>query len=430
MMKQPTESGKIVKNATWLIACKVVQSLLSFIIGTLSARYLGPGNYGIIDYAAAIVSFMVPVVQLGFRSTLVHEIIAAPDSEGRTLGTSLFMSTAASFLGIFGVIAFTAIANPNDPETMLVCALYSISLVFQATEMLQYWFQAKLLSKYTAVASLAAYVIVSAYRCFLLITQKSVYWFAFSQALDYLLISVSLYGIYRRISKQKLTVSFSLAKQLFKRSRYYIVSGIMVTFFSLTDRVMITLMLGKEANGYYSAAVSCAALSQFVFAAIVDSMRPSILEAGLYSIIVYLALLQSIVLTVAAPLVIRIIYGAAYAPAIPTLKIITWYTAFSYMGSVRNIWILAEQKQKMLWKINLSGALLNVIANYILIPLIGINGAAIASVAAQVFVNFVLCFMVPSLRPVGQLIVEGIDPRNLKRMWYGRFSSPFRKIKH
>ena len=165
MMKKSTESGKIVKNATWLIACKVVQSLLSFIIGTLSARYLGPGNYGIIDYAAAIVSFMVPVVQLGLRSTLVHEIIAAPDSEGRTLGTSLFMSTAASFLGIFGVIAFTAIANPNDPETMLVCALYSISLIFQATETLQYWFQAKLLSKYIAITSLAAYVVVSAYRC-------------------------------------------------------------------------------------------------------------------------------------------------------------------------------------------------------------------------------------------------------------------------
>lgn len=217
----------------------------------------------------------------------------------------------------------------------------------------------------------------------------------------------------------------------------------MVTFFSLTDRVMITLMLGKEANGHYSAAVSCAALSQFVFAAIVDSMRPSILEAKktgspnygshiarLYSIIVYLALLQSIVLTIAAPLVIRIIYGAAYAPAIPTLRIITWYTAFSYMGSVRNIWILAEQKQKMLWKINLSGALLNVIANYILIPLIGINGAAIASVAAQLFVNFVLCFMIPSLRPVGHLIIEGIDPKNLKELWSGHFPTPLHKIKN
>ena len=172
-------------------------------------------------------------------------------------------------------------------------------------------------------------------------------------------------------------------------------------------------------------------------------MRPSILEAKktsspnygphiarLYSIIVYLALLQSIVLTIAAPLVIRIIYGAAYVPAIPTLRIITWYTAFSYMGSVRNIWILAEQKQKMLWKINLSGALLNVIANYILIPLIGINGAAIASVAAQLFVNFVLCFTIPSLRPVGHLIIEGIDPRNLKELWVGHFSNPFHKTKN
>jgi len=438
-----TDSGKIAKNATWLIACKIVQALLSFIIGMLCARYLGPSNYGIIDYASAIVSFMVPVVQLGLRATLVRELIAAPDREGQILGTSLVMSCTASLLGIVGVAAFTLIANPNDPQTMLVCVLYSISLIFQATEMLQYWFQSKLLSKYTAVTSLAAYVIVSAYRCLLLITQKSVYWFAFSQALDYFLISVCLYGIYKRLSGQKLTVSFPLAKQLFKRSRYYIVSGIMVTFFSLTDRVMITLMLGNEANGYYSAAFSCAALSQFVFAAIVDSMRPSILEAKkvdtpdygpritqLYSIIVYLALLQSIVLTAAAPLVIRIIYGAAYSPAIQTLRIITWYTAFSYMGSVRNIWILAEQKQKMLWKINLSGALLNIIANYILIPIIGINGAAIASVGTQFFVNFALCFVIPSLRPVGRLALKAINPKNLKKLWAVQLADRLRKIRH
>ena len=65
-----TDSGKIAKNATWLIACKIVQALLSFIIGMLCARYLGPSNYGIIDYASAIVSFMVPVVQLGLRATI------------------------------------------------------------------------------------------------------------------------------------------------------------------------------------------------------------------------------------------------------------------------------------------------------------------------------------------------------------------------
>lgn len=127
------------------------------------------------------------------------------------------MSTATSFLGIFGVIAFTAIANQMTGNDACLCAVQHF-IGFQATEILQYWFRAKLLSKYIAITSLAAYVVVSAYRCFLLITQKSVYWFAFSQALDYLLISASLYGIYRRISKQRLTVSFPLAKQLLREA--------------------------------------------------------------------------------------------------------------------------------------------------------------------------------------------------------------------
>ena len=443
MLCRTKKSEKIIKNASWLILCRIVQTLLSFIIGTLSARYLGPANYGIIDYAAAIVSFMVPVVQLGLRSTLVHEVISAPDNEGKVLGTSLLMSTMTSLFGILGVFAFTAVANAGDREMMLVCVLYSVSLIFQSTEMLQYLFQAKLMSKYVAVMSLSAYVVVSAYRCFLLVTQKSVFWFALSQALDYFLISVCLYIIYRKKFHQKLTVSFLLAKQLFQRSRYYIVSGIMVTLFSLTDRVMITLMLGKAANGFYSAAVTCASLSQFVFAAIIDSMRPSILETKksndtlhyheyislLYSIIMYLAIVQNVLLTIASPLVIKIIYGTKYIPAVSTLRIVTWYTSFSYMGSVRNIWILAEQKQKILWKINLTGALLNIALNYILIPIININGAAIASVATQFFVNFVLCMVVPSLRPVGRLIFRGINPVNLKILWSEQFQNSRHGIK-
>ena len=430
MLKDNSGTGKVFRNASWLIACRIVQALLSFVIGTLTARYLGPSGYGVIDYANAIVSFMVPVVQLGIRSTLVHEIISAPEREGQVLGTSLCMSAGTSLLGIAGVAAFAGIANRGEKETVIVCVLYSISLLFQATEMLQYWFQAKLLSKYVAVTSLIAYAAVSAYRSFLLITGKNVYWFALSQALDLMLISVCLYFLYRRLSGQRLSVSMPLAGAILRRSRYYILSGIMVTFFSLTDRVMITLLLGKEANGFYSAAVTCADISRFVFAAIVDSARPAVLEAKkadspdyglricrLYSVIVYLALAQGLVLTVGAPLIVRILYGKAYGAAVPTLRIIGWNTLFAYAGSVRNIWILAEQKQQLLWKINLAGAVLNIAANSLLIPLIGIEGAAAASVGAQALVNVALCFALPALRPVGKMLLQGINPCRLRRLW-------------
>ena len=132
-----------------------------------------------------------------------------------------------------------------------------------------------------------------------------------------------------------------------------------------------------------------------------------------------LALAQGLALSLAARLVIGVIYGKAYLAAVPVLRIITWYSAFAYIGSVRNIWILAEQKQQILWKINLFGAVLNITANYFLIPRLGIAGAAIASVFAQFFVNFFLCFALRELREVSRILLDSLNPRTLRKLWLG-----------
>lgn len=422
-------NNKVIKNASWIIVCRILQSMIALVIGMISARYLGPSNYGLINYASSVVAFVVPIAQLGFRNVLVEEIVSHPEREGKTLGTSLLMSVVASIFCIIGCLAFVSIANAGETDTFIVCALYSISLIFQMTEMLQYWYQAKLLSKYTSIASLVAYVVVAAYKVYLLITQKSIYWFAVSYAFDFLIISAILFILYKKLGNQKLSFSFDLGKKLFSRSRYYIVSSMMVTVFAQTDKIMIKMMVGNEANGYYATAITCASISSFVFTAIIDSMRPVIFTSKktsqlqfeknisrLYSIVFYLGLAQSLVLTIMADLIIRILYGNAYLAAIPLLRIITWYSAFSYMGSIRNIWILAEEKQKYLWIINLSGAVLNVIGNFILIPILGASGAAIASVLTQFFTNFVLCFMMKPIKPVSKLIVRALNPKILIEM--------------
>ena len=53
----------------------------------------------------------------------------------------------------------------------------------------------------------------------------------------------------------------------------------MVTIFAQTDKIMLKFMLGDEATGIYSAAYACAGVTSFVFAAIIDSMRPTIIES-------------------------------------------------------------------------------------------------------------------------------------------------------
>lgn len=420
--------NKVAKNAAWIIACRVVQAVFALLINMLTARYLGPSNYGVITYAASLVAFVVPVMQLGFSNTLVQELINKPEEEGKTVGTAMCFSLVSSLFCILGVVAFSFIANPDEPGTILVCLLYSLLLIFQALELAQYWFQAKYLSRYTSVVSLCAYLIVSAYKIYLLISKKSIYWFALSNAFDYALISLGILIIYRKLKGQRLSFSFTRGREMLRRSKYYIVSNMMVTVFAQTDKIMLKLMEGKEATGYYGAAVACAGLSSFVFTAIIDSFRPSVFEGKklgepafqsrlvtLYSIIIYLSLAQSVVMTLLAKYIIQILYGADYMSAAGALQIVVWYTTFSYCGSVRNIWILANDLQHYLWKINLSGALANVILNAILIPLIGIRGAALASLLTQFFTNVIVGYLIRPITPNNRLMLEGLNIRYVIR---------------
>lgn len=416
--------SKTVKNASWIIGCRLIQAILALLVTMISARYLGPSGYGLINYAASLVAFFVPVMQLGLNSTLVQEIVSAPEQEGETLGTALALTFTSSIACIIGIGVFAWFANRGETQTILVCVLYSILLVFQSLEMIQYWFQAKLMSKYTSITILAAYVVVAVYRIGLLITGCSIYWYAISQALDFAIIAVVLLVLYNRLSEHKLRISLKRAKLMLAKSKYYIISGLMITVFAQTDRIMLKMMLNEAAVGYYSAAVMCASLTAFVFVAIIDSARPSILEGKnkandvfeerlkiLYAVIIILALLQSCVITVFAKIIVNILYGAEYQCSIEALRIIVWYTTFSYLGAVRDIWILAENKQNYLWVINLSGATANVILNAVLIPIYGVNGAALASLVTQIFTNVIMGWIIRPIRPNNRLMLQSLNMR-------------------
>ena len=73
----------------------------------------------------------------------------------------------------------------------------------------------------------------------------------------------------------------------------------------------------------------------------------------------------------------------------------------------------ASVKQKYLWIINLSGAILNICLNAFMIPLWGASGAAFASMLTQFFANFVLGFVLKPLRENNRFMINGIRPKYL-----------------
>lgn len=413
--------NKVVKNAGWIIGGRLVNKLLAFLVGILTARYLGPSNYGLINYAAAYTSFFASVCTLGINSIIVKNFVDHPNEEGKTIGTTLLLRAVSSLLSALMIVGIVGIVDRDEPLTVVVVALCSVGLIFQIFDTLNYWFQARLQSKYSALASLASYAAVSVYKIVLLVLGKSVEWFALASALDYTVLAVVLAAAYFKNGGQRFTASWAKAKELLSSSTSFIISGLMISIYACTDKLMLKQMLGEASVGYYSLASAISVSWAFVLSAIIDSLYPEIVQSfntnriyyerknrQLYAIVFYTSLFMSAAICLLARPFIEILYGASYLPAVQPLRIVVWYTAFSYLGVARNAWMVCENRQKYLKYLYMGAAAINVVLNLLFIPPWGASGAAAASLITQIATIVLMPAVIRPLRPNTKLMLDAV----------------------
>lgn len=413
-------------NVSWLIGGRIAQMVLSLFVGVLTARYLGPSNYGLINYGTAYVSFFTALCNLGIDSVIVKEFVDHPNEQGEAIGSALVMRLISSVLSAIMIVSFVSVIDRNEPLTIAVVALCSLGAVFHVFEIFRFWFQNQYKAKITSIAIFCAYGITAAYKIILLILGKDVRWFAFATSVDYITIAVFFLIAYKKHNGAKLKFSIRKSKSLLRVSYHYILSSMMVAIYGQTDKLMLKQMLGETQVGYYSTAVAVCAMWTFVLQAIIDSLQPTILRLytvdraafdkknrQLYTIVFYISVLVSVVFLLFGDWGIRLLYGAAYAPAGLPLKIVTWYTAFSFLGVARNAWIVSEGKQRYLKYMYLSAAMLNVVLNLVFIPKMGAAGAALASLITQIFTSIILPSFFRELRPNAKLMIEAILLKNV-----------------
>lgn len=416
-------------NTFWLIGGRVFQMLISLVVGALTARYLGTSNYGIINYIAAYVTFFTSVANLGINVLVVKKLVGTPDDEGTILGTAIFMQLCSGLLSALMVIGVVIIIHPDDVTTIYVSVLESVSLIVLSFETLGYWYQAKLQSKFNTIITSIAYIGMTVYRIILLILQKDVCWFAFATSLDHVLIALLLLISYKRHGGHKFSLSKTLGRSLLKGGYHFILSGLIISVYSQMDKIMIRNMMNESYVGLYSAAAMICLMWTFVLQAIIDSATPLIMEAKstnedlyikrvkqLYAAIIWISAFAQIIISIFSKQIILIIYGAEYVGATAALRIATWYTGFAFLGSARNIWIICEEKQRLVKYFLGVGAVVNLILNWILIPIHGIEGAAFATLITQITTSLVVPIFFKDTRITSKQILEaaffkGIDAK-------------------
>ena len=170
-----------------------------------------------------------------------------------------------------------------------------------------------------------------------------------------------------------------------------LLSGAAVVIYMKIDQVMIKTMLTASDVGLYGVAARISEAVYFIPGIIAGSLFPAIIAArgedyyqqrlqNLYDLVIWIAILIAVPVTVLAPNIVSILFGDAYEESAQVLMLHVWASLFVFFGVARGRWIVNEGLQRAALLFTLAGAVANVLLNLLLIPVLGILGAAIATV--------------------------------------------------
>ena len=388
--------------------------LISLVVGVISARYLGPNNYGLINRFLPYISLANSICTFGLQSIIIKRIAQNPsdDNVAQVIGSTLLFRMVLSILAvvIINVYAFI-ISNEDSTILLMVSLLQSCSLFFNAYEILTYFFHARLQSKYIAISTVITSIIVGIWKILLLINAAPVEYFAFSTTLQSIVQWCANYFFFRRASHVKLAYNSQMLRCMLGESYHLLLASMGIAVYGQVDKIMIGSMLGNSQLGLYSAAYAIATMWYFLPQAIANSLRSRIFEEAksdrlfardtkvLYFMITMFGIFAGIGFTILPSVLISILYGNDYLEATNALIILGWVGLFANIGTARSIWLVAKNLHPYSKYFTLMGAALNVLMNGLLIPIYGICGAAIATVMSQVCVQFVFPLFFRETRP-------------------------------
>lgn len=401
-------------NTSWMFAEQMLRMVAGLLVGIWVARYLGPSQFGLFSYAAAFAALFSSIAKLGLDSIVVRDLVRHPEQCDVYLGTAFWLKLmgAVLMLVIIGIaVQFTS----SDATTKLYIFIIASGSVFQAFEVVDFYFQSKVLSKFVSICKVTQLVISSLIKLYLMLVQAELFWFVIVSLIDQMTLALTLLLVcrYKKVNNFFCHFNGAIAKNLLKNSWPLILSGIVVMIYMRIDQIMIKEMLGERAIGLYSAAVRLSEVWYFVPTLITNSLFPSIINAKkiseelylirlrkLFTFLIWISVATAVFVTLLCQWLITLLYGSSYQDAGQVLMIHTWGGIFVALGVASGSWFVGENLQKYSFYRTASGAFLNIFLNFALIPKYGISGAAISTVISQSMAALFFDLLTKKTRPI------------------------------
>lgn len=402
------------KNTAWLYFQRFVGAIIAFFMGLYVAKYLGAERYGLLNYAMSFVFLFYPLAELIRQDIVIRELVRFKKKCFHII-TQVFVLNMLGSVFMAGLIcAIRYFFYSEDYLANMLIGVATIALALRVYAVMDWFFQSQVQSRYVVWVQTFSLLVSTVIKIVLIVVQAPVLAFAGVYVIDSMIVFALLVVAYVRMGEgrfQLLPFDFAYMKPLFLDSFPLLLSGVMIYFYTKIDQVMIQQMLGSAAVGYYALAAQFSESYYVVPLVLTASLYPALLNARhvdlshyyerlgvFYTIIIWLGVFLSVAVFFIGPWFIDWFFKGQYGLSLGVLQIHVWAGLFVTIGIGAERWILMENLQIYSFYGKVMGAVSNVLLNLYLIPIWGINGAAVATVVSYALASFFYMALFPKTR--------------------------------
>ena len=405
----------ILNQFSWLAGEKVLTLVSASIVSILIARHLGPAEFGILSYITSLAAIALAVGQLGLSGIVTRDLVLHPEEEEATLGTVSVLTVGAMLL-ITALVAVWSYYSPTlDGRIKYLQIIVVATCTLRRFEFLESWFVVHKKVGGFAIARTAVAFVFAIVRVVLLLRGAELEVFVWTVAAEYVAVGLRSLLAYRVASGNPVNWSFRFAivRRLIKQSWPLMISGVLAIIYLRIDQLMVAEMYSVSEAGVYAAAARLSELWFFIPTVFMTAAFPALLHMraastsryaetcqNLLDILCAAGMAVAVVMSLAAPWIIHLLFGPAYAGATAILTVHVWAGVFISMRAFLSKWLIAEQLSIFSLITHAGGAIVNIGLNLVLIPRYGGLGAAIATLAAYATAGYFALVLHSKTRPV------------------------------
>lgn len=410
------------KNTSWMIGEQFLRIIAGLFVGIWVARYLGPEQFGLFSYVLAFIALFGGISKLGLDGIMVRQLVNYPEKRVSYLGTAFWLKFIGAII-VMGLIAGIVPFISNEATTKQYIFIIAAGLIFQSFEVVEFDFQSQVLAKIVSICKVIQLSLSSIIKIYLVLTEAELFWFVLVTAFDAFSLAVSYFIAYsiRKNPAFYKCFDYNIAKQLLKDSWPMIFGSSLLMIQAYIDQVMIQWLHGSVEVGYYSVAIKLIAVFGFVPIILKDSLFPAIVNAKNKSSTLYaerilnyyrlnfmLFIIFAIPIFIFSESIVVFLFGDAYMPAGALLALMAMRLLFSNMGVARSAFLLNENLMKFSLITLSVGALVNIVLNYLWIPVYAAKGAVAATIISFTVTIFLMDFFYKKTRKNAFLMIRAI----------------------